>query len=93
MNATTALTLLAALLAGCSSPGDGTDVTVESLPRCRSFAVEVSGHGPPLVLIPGLASPGQVWRTTVEHYRSDHRLHVLTLAGFAGRAPSPGRRR
>lgn len=50
----------------------------------RAFSVEVSGHGAPIVLIPGLSCGGDVWRATVDHYRAGHELHVLTLAGFAG---------
>jgi N-formylmaleamate deformylase len=49
-----------------------------------AFSVAVSGHGPPVVLIPGLACGGDVWRTTVARYGAGHELHVLTLAGFAG---------
>lgn len=49
--------------------------------------VEVSGSGPPMILIPGLTSPGSVWARTVEHYRARYTLHVLTLAGFAGVPP------
>lgn len=52
-----------------------------------AFAVEVTGEGPPMVLIPGLASSGEVWEATVERYRDHYRLHVLTLAGFAGQPP------
>jgi N-formylmaleamate deformylase len=51
-------------------------------PSPRSFTVEVTGQGPPVVLIPGLACTGAVWSTTVARYRRHHRLHVLTLAGF-----------
>jgi pimeloyl-ACP methyl ester carboxylesterase len=50
----------------------------------RSFAVAVSGHGRPVVLIPGLACDGHVWDATVARYKEGHQLHVLTLAGFAG---------
>jgi pimeloyl-ACP methyl ester carboxylesterase len=56
-----------------------------------AFAVTVTGHGPPIVLIPGLASSGDVWNGTVAHVRDHHTCHVLTLAGFAGqpRVPAP----
>lgn len=52
-----------------------------------SFDVRVTGTGPAIVLIPGLLSTGEVWRTTVERYKDRHTLHVLTLAGFGGPAP------
>jgi pimeloyl-ACP methyl ester carboxylesterase len=49
-----------------------------------SFRVEVSGRGRPMILIPGLSSSGDTWKTTVAHYQSQYTCHVLTLAGFAG---------
>jgi pimeloyl-ACP methyl ester carboxylesterase len=53
----------------------------------HSFRVEVSGHGRPMILIPGLASSGDTWKTTVARYRDRYECHVLTLAGFAGVPP------
>jgi N-formylmaleamate deformylase len=50
----------------------------------KSFTVQVSGKGAPVVLIPGLACGGKVWDSTVARYQKSHELHVLTLAGFAG---------
>jgi N-formylmaleamate deformylase len=52
-----------------------------------AFSVRVAGNGRAMILIPGLASPGEVWDSTVEHYQSRYRCHVLTLAGFAGQPP------
>ena len=55
-----------------------------------AFAVAVSGNpqGQPIILIPGLASSGEVWNGTVAHYcggaKPQFQCHVLTLAGFAG---------
>jgi pimeloyl-ACP methyl ester carboxylesterase len=51
-----------------------------------AFKVEVTGKGSPLILIPGLASAGEVWDGTVAHYCASgkYQCHVLTLAGFAG---------
>ena len=48
------------------------------------FQVKVTGHGQPMILIPGLSSSGEVWETTVEHYKDRFECHVLTVAGFAG---------
>ncbi|CAM3223456.1 alpha/beta fold hydrolase [Asticcacaulis taihuensis] len=48
------------------------------------FSVTVSGQGPDIILIPGLASSGAVWDDTVMHLKGHYRLHVLNLAGFAG---------
>ena len=55
------------------------------------FQVKVTGHGRPVILIPGLSSSGETWDTTVARYQDRFECHVLTLAGFAGvpRIPAP----
>jgi len=52
--------------------------------KSKSFSVQVVGHGKPMILIPGLTCGGDVWKTTVEHFKDRYECHVLTLAGFAG---------
>jgi pimeloyl-ACP methyl ester carboxylesterase len=54
------------------------------------FAVKVVGSGKPMILIPGLCCSGEVWDTTVAHFKDRHQCHVLTLAGFAGQPPIKG---
>lgn len=49
-----------------------------------AFQVKVSGHGQPMILIPGLACPGAVWDSTVAHFSDRYECHVITLAGFGG---------
>ncbi len=59
----------------------------------RAFTVDVTGQGRPVILIPGLASSGEVWQSTVARLcgpQSMRQCHVLTLAGFAGVAPIDG---
>jgi len=51
-----------------------------------SFAVEVVGEGRPIIFIPGLGCPGEVWNATAEHLEG-FESHILTLSGFAGRPP------
>src|SRR5262245_8317806 len=46
-----------------------------------AFHVEVKGHGRPIVLIPGLGCPGEVWDDVVAHLGDDYESHVLTLSG------------
>jgi N-formylmaleamate deformylase len=52
-----------------------------------SFAVRVVGSGPPMLLIPGLACPGEVWDGAVARWSPRYQIHVLTLAGFGGQPP------
>ena len=49
-----------------------------------AFQVKVTGHGQPMILIPGLACPGAVWDSTVAHFSDHYECHVITLAGFGG---------
>lgn len=52
-----------------------------------AFSVTVTGHGRPVVLIPGLTCPGAVWDETVARYRTQYQCHVVSLAGFGGVGP------
>lgn len=76
--------MLSPAFAQPQSNKDGATQKVKSTP---SFAVKVSGHGTPLILIPGLSSSGDTWTTTVAHLQDRYTCHVLTLAGFAGQPP------
>ena len=53
-------------------------------PASDRIAVTVTGEGPDVILIPGLASSGHVWDATVAHISAHHRVHVVQVAGFAG---------
>jgi pimeloyl-ACP methyl ester carboxylesterase len=55
-----------------------------------SFTVQVHGTGRPIVLVPGLGCPGDVWADTVAHFATGWQVHVLTLAGFAGQPAMTG---
>lgn len=57
-----------------------------------AFKVEVKGSGEALILIPGLASSGDVWQATAARMCVKRQCHILTLAGFAGVAPLAGER-
>ena len=59
------------------------DMAVAADPSTR-FSVAVTGQGPHIILIPGLATPGEVWDATVKHLASHHRVHVVQVAGFGG---------
>jgi len=54
------------------------------------ISVEVTGDGPDVVLIPGMASSREVWRATAEALAGNYRLHLVQLSGFAGQPWSHG---
>ncbi|MBO6765835.1 alpha/beta fold hydrolase [Maricaulis sp.] len=41
-----------------------------------------------VILVPGLATPGEVWDGTAGHFENTADLYVVTLAGFGGAAPA-----
>lgn len=49
---------------------------------------QYGSHGRPLILIPGLGSGAWVWQDTIAHFKQDHVIYALTLAGFDG-TPAP----
>ena len=62
----------------------GAQAMAATTPKPPSFHVEITGKGKPMILIPGFASSGKTWDSTVAHYKDQYECHVLTLAGFAG---------
>jgi pimeloyl-ACP methyl ester carboxylesterase len=61
---------------------------VQVIDRGR-FTVEVTGHGPDVILIPGLASSRAVYDGVAADLARDHRVHRVQIAGFAGLAAGP----
>ncbi len=48
-----------------------------------AFHVEIEGQGQAVLMVPGLACSGEVWRDTVETLSKSYQCHVFTLPGFA----------
>ncbi len=59
-------------------------------PAPAAFVTHVSGAGRPVVFIPDLGAPGDVWDTTVAHLGGKVEAHVVEVAGFAGNAAVDG---
>lgn len=56
----------------------------QTLQRVESsrFTVVVEGTGPDVILIPGLASPRDVWDSTRAALKAHHTLHIVQIRGF-----------
>jgi N-formylmaleamate deformylase len=52
--------------------------------KYTAFQVTVTGHGRPVLLIPGATCGGDEWKETIAHFGDQYEFHVLTLAGYAG---------
>ncbi|MEO7634063.1 MAG: alpha/beta hydrolase, partial [Sphingomicrobium sp.] len=55
--------------------------------RLPHISIVSVGHGAPVVLIPGLASPREVWGTLVPQLANSHRVILVQVNGFGGSAP------
>ncbi len=85
----TACFLLSVYPAAAANVTSANDPALRAVSEHPSFHVDVTGHGKPMILIPGLASSGATWDSTVARYSAHYQCHVLTLAGFAGQSPIP----
>ena len=61
--------------------------TASADPVSDRITVTVRGHGPDVVLIPGLACSSAVWDATAARLEGHYRLHIVQVAGFAGSPP------
>ena len=87
MNSSKILTpLMAALLIACAAVAVAARAETSAAPT--RFSVKVTGQGPDVILIPGLASSAAVWDDTVLRLSGRYRLHVIQVAGFAGSPPA-----
>ena len=81
-------------LSGCTEPtAIEPPITAAEDTKAASayFTVSVSGTGPDIILVPGLASSGAVWDGTVASLQDRFTLHVIQVNGFAG-SPASGNR-
>jgi pimeloyl-ACP methyl ester carboxylesterase len=79
-----ALAALSALIACVSTPEARETTPEATLFTPTRFSVEISGQGPDVILIPGLASSRDVWDATVDQLDDRYRVHAIQVAGFAG---------
>lgn len=79
-----ALVMLGALISCASAPEAREPTPEATLFTPTRFSVEISGEGPDVILIPGLASSRDVWDVTVDQLDDTHRVHAIQVAGFAG---------
>ncbi len=72
------------LIACCSAVLLLAAFSVRAADAPKVIDVKVTGHGQPVILIPGLATPGAVWADTVKHLQDKYECHVVSIAGFGG---------
>ena len=87
-NTLAALLLPMIILSGCTA-STTTSNTVAVSPASSAFtsdriSVQVVGKGPDVILIPGLSSTPDVWKSTVDAVPG-YRYHLVHVNGFAGK--------
>jgi pimeloyl-ACP methyl ester carboxylesterase len=73
--------LLLALPAAASAQGPARPFSSDRI------VVQTRGEGPDVILIPGLASTGEVWARTAARLDDRYRVHLVTIRGF-GEVPA-----
>lgn len=68
-----------------NSTADAATPAVQTIDRGR-FTVEITGSGPDVILIPGLASDRAVYDRITPELTRRYRVHRIQIAGFAGQA-------
>ncbi|MEO6871617.1 MAG: alpha/beta hydrolase [Chthoniobacterales bacterium] len=61
-----------------------TAASIHAADAPKVIDVKVTGHGQPIIFIPGLATPGAIWDDTVKHLQDKYECHVISIAGFGG---------
>jgi pimeloyl-ACP methyl ester carboxylesterase len=59
-------------------------ISIATTANSQELDVQVTGSGQKIILIPGLASSGEVWTETASQLSQNFECHVLTLPGFGG---------
>jgi len=75
--------ILKALAGGAVLFGAGSAAVAQPDFSSRRITVTRRGHGPDLILIPGLASTSEVWRGLADQLAGRRRLHLVSVRGVA----------
>ncbi|SNR14861.1 alpha/beta fold hydrolase [Tenacibaculum jejuense] len=62
-------------------------VSIYAQNESQPIHVKVTGKGNPVILIPGFTVPGDIWNPLVKKLENNYECHIVTLAGFGGKAP------
>lgn len=78
------LFLFHAQTARCETPAKPIAAAAATLPH---ISITTTGKGSPVVLIPGLSSPREVWADVTPQIARNHRVILVQVNGFGGSAP------
>ena len=84
------LLLASFALTACAHASRPTPPVTVEVTAPPAFSARVSGAGRPVVFIPDLEAPGEVWDSTLAHLGGRVESHVIDVAGFAGNPACSG---
>ncbi|MDJ1468583.1 alpha/beta hydrolase [Cytophagaceae bacterium DM2B3-1] len=58
-----------------------------SYSQIPAIEVKVSGKGKPVLFIPHIGCPGEMWQYVANELGKTYQCHIISLAGFAGQTP------
>ena len=61
----------------------------QAFSQTSATRITKSGHGAPILFLPGFITPGSVWDETVKNLKGNYESHLVSYAGFNGIAPIP----
>ena len=61
--------------------------TAAGYAQLPAISVTISGKGKPVLFIPHIGCPGEMWQDAARELAKTYQCHVVSLAGFAGMAP------
>jgi len=57
-------------------------MTLQITSAQEAIIVKTSGHGKPIIWLPGFATSSEVWRETLENIEGNHENHLIDYAVF-----------
>jgi len=75
------------LLSTTSSFGLNDEINTSGLEKPIPFTVDIMGQGKPILYLPGFATPGSIWKETVENITLKRKSYLISYAGFNGNEP------
>ena len=81
------ITLFIITISSTTSFGQNKEATLDKTTEAKAFTVETVGQGEPVLYLPGFATPGSVWKETVENLKLERKSYLFSYAGFNGNQP------
>ncbi|WAC01394.1 alpha/beta hydrolase [Lacinutrix neustonica] len=79
--------LLAITLNTTNSSGLNRETNLLEIAEAAPFTIEIVGQGKPILYLPGFATPGSIWKETVESLNLERKSYLFSYAGFNGNEP------